>query len=267
MPDSDLPIVRILVAAVLAGLIAIVARRKGLLDPGGAIAAAVLGIALVGIGGWWTGILLVAFFLTSSQLSTSKSGSPSRTWRQVVANGGPALLFASLAVLFDLPLAMAATAACLAAATADTWATEIGRRSGAIPRSITSFRKVPIGTSGAISVPGSVASVAGAAGIAGLAVMLRPLAPIDLPGNAPLVVAIIFSGSIGSLVDTILGATLQARYRCETCGMRTEFPKNHHAEHHLRLESGLTPLTNDAVNFSASAAAGVVAMVILLAGP
>src|SRR5206468_12197817 len=92
---------------------------------------------------------------------------PRRTARQVVANGGVA---AVAAVLGSWP----AAAAAIAAAAADTWATEIGAFSPLPPRLITSGRRVTRGTSGGITVLGTLGRVAGAALIAGLTTALSP---------------------------------------------------------------------------------------------
>ncbi|MEZ4523276.1 MAG: DUF92 domain-containing protein [Thermomicrobiales bacterium] len=49
-----------------------------------------------------------------------------------------------------------------AAATSDTWATELGIRSGQMPRYVLSGRPVAAGLSGGITPAGTLASVAGA---------------------------------------------------------------------------------------------------------
>lgn len=265
MPDLDATILRATIALICASVVSVIAWRKRLLDPGGTVAAILVGTALVAFGGWWAGILLVAFFLTASLLSTSDHDHPSRTWQQVLANGAPATFFAALAFLFDAPSLLVASAVAIAAATADTWATEFGRRSGAIPRSISTLRPAPIGTSGAISLPGTVASIAGAMTIATLAILLDPLASMSVLIGVPELLVISSCGALGSLIDTILGAAFQARYQCLSCGARTEEPSMHDPGpgHEVVLESGVSWLTNDTVNFAASGLAGVIAAFIV----
>jgi len=78
----------------------------------------------------------------------------------VLANGSVAALaacFNPLHALADLALLGA-----VAAATADTWATEVGVRLGRRPRSILTLRQQPPGTCGTVSVPGTLGSAAGA---------------------------------------------------------------------------------------------------------
>lgn len=260
MPDPGALVVRTVAALVAAMLISIVARRKRLLDGGGAIAAVIVGTTLVVTGGWWAGILLVGFFIASSLLSISGGDRPSRTWQQVAANGAPATLFATLGYLFESSSLLIASAAAIAASTADTWATEIGQRSGAVPRSVTNFRPVPIGTSGAVSGPGTVANIGGAAFIALLAVAFSPLAATTLAAGPSDLLVLSLTGAMGSAVDSVLGATVQARYQCATCGALSEDRRD--PQHTFALASGVGWVTNDGVNLASGTLAGMLALLI-----
>ncbi|MDI6860348.1 MAG: DUF92 domain-containing protein, partial [Methanocellales archaeon] len=84
----------------------------------------------------------------------------------------------------------------------DTLASEIGETSKTQPRVITTFKKVPAGTSGAISLLGELAAIVGSAVIGILATLL---------GMAGLHVATItiLGGFIGTNIDSLLGATLE----------------------------------------------------------
>ena len=158
----------------------------------GAAAALAVGLA-TGFGLGWRGLLLMlAFFVSSSLLSKQTT----RNHRQVLANGGVAALAA-------LAGSWIAFAGALAAATADTWASEIGRHSRTPPRLITNGTPVPAGTDGGMTLLGTTAGIAGGGLIAALSYVLGQ------PGAAIIAVA----GVLGMIVDSILGATAQGKVR------------------------------------------------------
>jgi uncharacterized protein (TIGR00297 family) len=260
------PASHIAVALLAAAAIAAVARRRRLLDPGGMIAATLLGPALVASGGWWLGAILIAFFLTSALLPEHGDGAPVRTWQQVLANGGPALIFAIGYQLTGGDAFLTGAAATIAATTADTWATEIGRALGGTPWSVRTYRRVPPGTSGAVSAAGTLATVAGAILIALTALVLRPLSPVDAYPILAGSVVIAIAGTLGSLIDTVLGATLQGRFACAVCGHRSESGAEHCSGHPMRPVAGLPWLTNSVVNLSAALAAGLFALAVATIG-
>jgi uncharacterized protein (TIGR00297 family) len=156
----------------------------------------------------------------------------------VVANGGVA---AAAALLGAWP----AFAGALAAATADTWATEIGAFSPTPPRLITNGAPVPRGASGGITALGTVGGVLGAAMVAGLAWVLGPRA--GAPGSThPGVAAVIILGAgvVGMFVDSLLGATVQGAFENEP----------------VQPTRGYAWLDNDTVNLAATlAGAGIAA--------
>lgn len=162
------------------------------LTPAGAAAALVVGTATAWGTGWRGFGLLLAFFVSGSLLT--KDGGR-RTARQVVANGGVA---AAAALLGSWP----AFAGAIAAAAADTWATEIGAHSRTPPRLITTGTPVPAGANGGVTLLGTAGGVCGAAVIGALFWLLGPH-----PGRGAVVVA--GAGVFGMLFDSLLGATLQ----------------------------------------------------------
>jgi uncharacterized protein (TIGR00297 family) len=235
---------------VLAAAIAALAHRARSLDASGAAAATVVGTASVAAG-WDWGALLMLFFITSSLLSRmGRAAKEARTSAvvekggerdavQVLANGG---VFAACAAAFALrpsPAWQALAVGALAAATADTWATEIGTLAGRRPRSIITLRAVPPGTSGGVTIPGTLASVAGAAAIATGAAILRW--PATIAWWATL------AGVAGAVADSLLGALWQARRWCEACNIPTE-RRVHPCGSTTVPAGGLPWLDNDAVN-------------------
>jgi uncharacterized protein (TIGR00297 family) len=256
-------IVRALAGFLLAGALAIGARATRSLSRGGAIAALVVGTTAA-IAGWSWAITLIVFFVASSALSRfRRAAREARIGRivekgderdafQVFANGGVFALAAAIATATGGDLWASAAVGALAAAAADTWATEIGTLAGAAPRSVVSLRVLPPGTSGAVTLPGTLASFAGAAGVAGVAY----LAGI---GVSP--AAVFIGGVAGSVADSLVGATLQERRWCDTCSESTE-RRFHSCGQTTRVVGGVPGARNDFVNVVCTVVGALVAAAV-----
>ena len=220
------------------------------LAPDGVAAALLVGAAVWwGLG--WPGLVPLSAFLISGSLLARLAGGRDarRTATQVLANGGIAALAAALGVW---PAAMGA----IAAAGADTWATEIGSFSQHPPRSIRTGAAVPPGQSGGVTALGTAGGVAGALAMAACAALVRP-------GVGSRIVVLTASGTIGMLVDSLLGATAQALYECPVCGRRCERPSDAcHGD--ARLVRGWRWLDNDGVNFACTVAGSCAAALLTL---
>lgn len=120
--------------------------------------------------------------------------------RNALANCGTAILCALLAVSFSSEAFAVAFVASLGAAFADTAESEVGQLARRTPRLITTLRKVPPGTDGAISVPGTFAGIV-AAGLTALLGLWLGL--LGGPGVALLVAGAAF---LGTVADSLLGA-------------------------------------------------------------
>lgn len=259
---------RWLLALAAASLVAIAGYRARALTRSGAVAAPGAGTVLVGAGGWWTGFLIVAFFVSSSALSRlARNRQPTvraargerRDAIQVIANGGPPVALVAIATLTSDPTPwLLATACGIAGACADTWATETGRTSPVPPRMITTGRIAPSGASGAVSVRGTLGALAGASWIA-LVAAIGIAAGWWLPGRdvLPLAVTIVGAGFVAALADSVLGATIQARYRCPLCDVPTE-AATHDCGTPAALVQGRPVVTNDAVNALSIACAAMI---------
>ncbi len=249
----------------LALIVAAVACRARALSRSGAIGALLVGTLTFGLGGLIPAVLLLLFFLSSSALSRlapsrkarfkaafSKSGR--RDLGQVLANGGLAALLAALFGLSGSDLWLAGVAGALAAANADTWSTELGVLARRRPRLITTGARVPAGTSGGVTPEGTLAALAGSALIAAAAG--------SLGGSWALVWAVAPAGLLGALVDSLLGATLQAIYRCPVCEKETERHPLHTCGAETGLSRGLPWVGNDLVNFLAAVVGAVLSMAL-----
>jgi len=246
-------------------LISFLAYRAHSLSKNGALAALFLGTIVFGIGGAPWAIILLTFFITSSLLSRmfkkrkqglseKYSKGDQRDAGQVLANGGLAAVFVIIHYFFPLSsIGWVGFAASLAAVNADTWATELGVLNPTPPRLITNLRKrVEKGTSGGISLVGTLASLLGAAAIA--------LPASFFTFNWSLFPIITLAGLLGSLFDSFLGATVQAMYFCPTDNKETEKHPLHTCGTETVHLRGWPWLTNDWVNFACGAFGVIVAV-------
>ncbi len=206
------------VGFILSLAVSLTARALRWLTTDGAIAAVFVGTLVYASGGWARAGLLVLFFASSSVLTrwqASRKPHPEhiagRDAAQVLANGAVATVLSVWGALHPAPWAAVAFAGAIAASTADTWATEIGLLSKALPRLITvGLRRTPTtvapGTSGGVTWLGAIAACAGSAVIAGSSAtwLATPLAPVWA------------AGVFGMALDSLLGATVEGRWRWMT---------------------------------------------------
>lgn len=266
----------------LAVIVALLAYRVHFLDRSGALAAALLGTVVFGLGGLTWAALLLVFFFTSSGLSRMfkrrkaaldekfSKGSRRDAW-QVAANGGVSGIFVLLHVLFPAETwPWLGFAGSLAAANADTWATELGVLSRSQPVLISTGRRVEAGTSGGISPAGTLAALTGSALIAVLGAGLWKLA-VPAAANASnglffaRVAGIALAGLLGSLIDSYLGATIQAIYTCPSCQKETERHPVHLCGTPTTYLRGARWLDNDWVNILCTLSGGILAALLALA--
>jgi len=279
---------KIFTGLAVAIVIAYLAFRARALDCSGAFAAGILGTVVFGLGGVSWVLVLLTFFISASGISklfhVHKSeveqdfakGSK-RDAGQVAANGGLSGVFVLLYVILFyfipesplLPVLWLGFAASLGAANADTWATELGVLNPRQPFLVTSFRRVPKGTSGAVSLVGSLAALSGSALVAGVAVLCSRVGWITTGGiNLWLqFILITVSGFIGAFVDSILGATIQVVYTCPACHKETERHPVHTCGTPTIRKRGVPWINNDWVNTACTLSAGIVDILFIPVEP
>jgi uncharacterized protein (TIGR00297 family) len=123
---------------------------------------------------------------------------------QILANLAVAALGSVVFSVTGNRVWLVAMLAALAEAATDTVASEIGQYRGPEARLITTWERVPPGTDGGVTIPGSVAGLAAGLVIAAVATAdgMIPQAQLWIP---------LAAGFAGMLIDSILGATLQRR--------------------------------------------------------
>ncbi|WP_230130503.1 DUF92 domain-containing protein [Bacillus sp. CECT 9360] len=235
------------------------------LSKSGAAATMLVGLSVV-LSFQLPGLLLLGvFFASSSFWSKFKAGSRKkkieeklqkgdrRDWQQVLANGGIAVIASWIHLFNPSGIWLFAFIVSIAAANSDTWASEIGVLSKKSPFYILSFKRVERGTSGAVSLLGTIAAFLGAGLISAFSVTLFEWA------WTPWLLLITLFGFLGNIIDTLLGALIQARFHCVKCGLETE--KKSHCGENTILIKGARLFDNDVVNFSAITLASLFALI------
>ena len=144
----------------------------------------------------------------------------------------------------------------IAAVTSDTWATEIGTLWRGKPRSIVTFRSVEPGTSGGVSFQGIIGG-----GIGALLIMYSAYVVHGKIFSTSDILIVLAAGVIGSFIDSIMGATIQAMYQNPKTGEFTEIASSANTKN--VLIRGFSFVDNDMVNWCC-AIAGALSVYLLL---
>jgi uncharacterized protein (TIGR00297 family) len=199
------------------GAFAALAYWKRSIDVPGALSAIVIGIAIT-LGLDWRGlVVMIAFFVLGTAatkagyrlkaargIAQEKGGA--RGWRNAWANGGVAAFLALMAALDPAHAAVYALAyaAAVATAAADTCSSEVGKAYGRRTFLITTFRPVPPGTEGAVSLEGTLGGLVGGALVAAVG------AAAGLYGWGA-AVPVALAGLLGSLAESVIGTVAERR--------------------------------------------------------
>lgn len=249
---------------ILSFAVAILAYKKKSLTLSGLIAAVIYGTSLYLFGGLFFFTVMIFFFISSSLLSKFKNKEKeiclkindkggNRDYTQVIANGLPSFVFAWLYFFTKSPAFILGFGTSLAAANADTWASELGVLSKKKPVSIVTGKVLTSGMSGGITAFGTAASFLG-----GLLISTTFVVGYNIkyPNNGQATLFFLFcllGGFLGSIIDSILGATIQGIFWNESTGMLSE---NRYSSDENKLIKGCKYINNNLVNlFSVSLAA------------
>jgi uncharacterized protein (TIGR00297 family) len=279
LPSFDL--LSILIGLIIVGGFGVFSVRVKAVNLSGLIAGLVVGMSVWVFGGWSWFILILTFHLVTAQfthfkyeykrkLGVAEGKKGARAWGNVFANGAIPAIFAISEKIYPIyfgqsaDIFFAAFIAAISTTTADTLATEIGLLYPREPRLITNLKKrVPAGTSGGVSPLGEIAVIGGGlliglvAWVLAVTTHLLPSEGILASGPNLLTICVV-SAFVGSTVDSILGASVQAMYTCKACKKLTEH--SIHCDEPAELVKGWRVLGNNWVNFISSlcgAAAGL----------
>ncbi|THX67350.1 hypothetical protein D6D08_06727 [Aureobasidium pullulans] len=265
---------------------------KNKLTPAG-IAAAIVTAGIHMLHPWGVFFnLLVGFFIagtvgtkinhsqkaTLTQSATGGvGGEGARNYAQVLANSGTA----SVLILWHLYASQNGTnlktfgltdvipfgiAASYAAAAADTLSSELGILSPTSPVLITApWRSVPRGTNGGVTITGLLAGLAGSVFISSLAYFTLPYSGTAWTGDAKFMfwVTLTAAGFSGTLLDSLLGALVQATVEDKSSGRVVEGDNGKRVkvtQGGSRVQRGIDLLNNNGVNFAMVATVAAVGM-------
>lgn len=199
---------------IVAGVAYSLIRKK--LTPVAALTGSVLALVLyLGLG--FTGVCMMATFFIAGTLATSwkmkekvargiaEQNKGERTAGQVLANAGVAGIAAILAYLYPgQHIFTLMAAAAFSSATADTMSSELGSVYGKRFYNILSFKKDQQGLDGVISLEGTLAGIIGSC-------IIASVYAVGFGWHAATFLVIVIAGTIGNIVDSILGATLERK--------------------------------------------------------
>ncbi|EOY30905.1 Integral membrane protein-like isoform 3 [Theobroma cacao] len=226
-----------LIAMLISFLIAIRSYGRKSLDLSGALSGFIVMTIHFAVG-YRFGAMLLAFFFTSSKLTKVgeekkrrvdadfKEGGQ-RNWIQVLFNSGVATVLSVIiwsltggedkcldskesVLITSLIGGIIGHYSCC---NGDTWSSEIGVLSDAQPRLITTFKTVRRGTNGGVTKTGLLAALAAGSVIGLTFVLVGFFTTTCSTGMAMKQLLVIplsaVAGLLGSIIDSLLGATLQ----------------------------------------------------------
>ncbi|HUH99646.1 MAG TPA: DUF92 domain-containing protein [Nitrososphaerales archaeon] len=248
---------------------ALVAIGLRALDRAGFLASVAVGYPIFLGGGWTWFVIIAAFFILGvgftwyryeykKKLGGAQEKGGTRSWPNILANGGLAALFGFGELVLGGSVFAALFLGAISAAAADTAATEIGLLSRRPPRLITKLREVvPPGVSGGVTGMGFLGAILASGVIGGIAASLRVISGL----NPLAVVLIAAAGGVGgSVADSVAGAMIQRKNACVVCGKLTE--GRVHCDEPTKYLSGVHFVDNNIVNVLATVAGAAVSLAV-----
>lgn len=212
-------------AGVNAGVAAL-AFFLGLVGISGVVAGIVVGTIIFYATGWPGYSVLLAFFVIGSglskmgyarkaQMGVAQEAGGRRGAKHAAANCGTAIICSVAAIVLGAdhaayPYLMLAYLGAFATAVADTTGSEFGQLYGKTPFLLTTFKRVPVGTEGAVSMEGTVAGIVASAVLGAFGFWMMPGAF----GGVGLL-AVVLGAFVGTVAESYIGATIEGRWNID----------------------------------------------------
>ena len=248
---------RVLIPIAVLIPVAILSYKSRQLTLGACFTAFLLGFVLIYIGGFASLYIMLFFFITAGLISKvtkrnktvdkiNKKGSK-RDSIQVLANGGLSALSLVLYYFTNDTIYIACFASSIAESTADTWSSEIGVLSSRSPVSILNFKPMKKGLSGGVSLLGTLSAL--------IASFLISVLYYSCYSSSTLLLffIVLSSGFFASVLDSILGATVQVHYYDPKLDLVRECEIDEDGNKLDKIR-GLRFFDNDMVNFTSNLA-------------
>jgi uncharacterized protein (TIGR00297 family) len=266
----------LIIGLVLGLLIAYIAYKKNALSKSGAIAATLLGVSLYYFGGFYFFLIMISFFISSTLLTKYKAAKKiniekmhektgKRDYTQVLANSLPAIIYALFFYYTRMNVFLLGFATTFSATNSDTWASELGVLSKTNPSCILTGKKVQKGMSGGITSFGIFASFLGSLFLSFvfmIGYIFEFQDNINIKDLVILSILTLIGGFLGSIIDSILGASIQGIYKHVETDEITE--KRFHQEKENKLIRGFKFINNNIVNLLSSLLASLLMMLIYI---
>jgi len=212
---------RLLLAVGINAVLALTAGFTRLVSKSGVIGGFVVGVLIYFFTDWRGYIVLVSFFVLGTLVTKVKYSDKAdkgiaqedegrRGAKHAAANCLAALILGFGAWLAEqngspgiATLMMIGFIGAFATALSDTSSSEIGQAYGKTTILLTSFRRVPPGTEGAVSLEGTIAGIIGSLVLALIAMAT------GISGGWVGVLAIVLAAFIGNTLESIIGSTIE----------------------------------------------------------
>ena len=252
------------IVILIAPLLSIASILTNALTPPAQTVSYLVLVAFAIFGGYPLALLALTLFIiaaivakVTNKLFEGRSDAPHKSTRrviQILANGALTVLLAALWFFIHARWLILLAFVVLIEEFADSMSSDIGRLSKTRPVDILRFKRVTPGTSGGVSLLGTSASLISTF-LAGLFVLLFFKDPI-------LYVTVSSVAFLGTLIDSVLGSSLQGLFKCSVCGEITE--KKVHCDAPATCIKGFAAVDNSLVNFLSGILTAAVAAAILL---